>query len=79
MKEPAPSLNKWKKLYEAAIAFRKIEPWTWMTERDIFGVQNPRTGDIGYCCIMGELGEMLAIAVYNGTEGLQGYLKMQKG
>jgi hypothetical protein len=79
MKEPIPSLNEWKKLYQAAIAFRKIEPWTWMTERDIFGVQNPRTGEIGYCCIMGELGEMLAIAVYNGTEGLQGYLKIKKG
>jgi hypothetical protein len=79
MKEPIPSLNEWKRLYEAAIAFRKIEPWEWMSERDIFGVQNPQTGEIGYCCIMGELGEMLAIAVYNGTEGLQGYLKIQKG
>jgi hypothetical protein len=79
MKEPIPSLNEWKKLYEVAVAFKKLEPWEWMSERDIFGVQNPQTGEIGYCCIMGELGEMLAIAVYNGTEGLQGYLKIQKG
>jgi hypothetical protein len=79
MKEPIPSLNEWKKLYQAAIAFRKIEPWKRMSERDIFGVRNPKTGEIGYCCIMGELGEMLAIAVYNGTEALQGYLKIQKG
>lgn len=79
MKEHAPSLKDWKKLYETAVAFKKIAPWEWMNETDIFGVQNPKTGETGYCCIMGELGEMLAIAVYNGTEGLQGYLKIQKG
>lgn len=79
MKELAPSLKEWKELYEAAVAFRKVEPWEWMKETDIFGVQDPRTGEIGYCCIMGDIGKMLAIAVYNGTEGLQGYQKMQKG
>ena len=28
---------------------------------------------------MGEMGEMLAMAVYNGTEGLKGYQKIRKG
>jgi len=74
-----PSLNEWKNLYDAAIAFMKIAPWEWMKETDIFGVQNPKTGEVGYCCIMGELGEVLAIAVYLGTEGLDGYLKIRHG
>ncbi|MFZ3138879.1 MAG: hypothetical protein WA126_15975 [Thermodesulfovibrionales bacterium] len=79
MKKSEPSLKDWKDLYDAAIAFRKIEPWGWMKETDIFGVQNPQTGEVGYCCIMGELGEVLAIAVYLGTEGLDGYLNIRRG
>jgi hypothetical protein len=79
MKRPDPSLKEWKTLYEAAIAFRKMQPWDWMKESDIFGVQDPGTGEVGYCCIMGELGEFLAIAVYQGAEGLQGYLKIHRG
>jgi hypothetical protein len=65
--------EEWKDLYQAAAEFREIEPWKWVNETDIFGVQNPRTGGNGYCCIMGELGEVLALAVYLGAEGLSGY------
>jgi hypothetical protein len=79
MKKSEPSLKDWKSLYDAAIAFRNIKPWEWMKETDIFGVQNPQTGEVGYCCIMGEMGEVLAIAVYLGTEGLEGYLNIRRG
>jgi hypothetical protein len=78
MEELKPTLEEWKALYDAAIEFRKIEPWNWVTETEIFGVQNSQTGEIGYCCIMGELGEVLALAVYHGTEGLSGYKKILK-
>ncbi len=76
--ESKPALEEWKTLYDAAVEFRKIEPWKWVKETDVFGVQNPWTGEIGYCCIMGEMGEVLAMAVYHGTEGLNGYLKILK-
>lgn len=79
MKKLQPSIKEWKGLYEAAIEFRKAEPWEWVRETDVFGVRNPKTGEIGYCCIMGELGEVLAMAIYEGTEGLQSYLKIRKG
>ncbi len=79
MEESKPILNEWKALYEAAIELRKIAPWKWMRENDIFGVQNPQNGEIGYCCIMGELGEFLAMSVYLGSDGLAGYLKLQYG
>ena len=79
MKDLQPALREWKALYEAAAEFRKAAPWEWVKETDIFGVRNPKTGEVGYCCLMGELGEMLAMAVYEGTEGLQGYLKIRRG
>ena len=79
MRKSEPLLEGWKTLYDAAIEFRRIEPWEWMKETDVFGVQNPQNGEVGYCCIMGELGEVLAMAVYLGTEGLHGYKKIRKG
>lgn len=79
MKIADASNNEWKALYQAAAEFREIEPWEWVYETDIFGVQDPANGEIGFCCIMGKMGEVLAMAVYMGTEGLQGYIDIQKG
>jgi hypothetical protein len=79
MKSTNVSLEEWKALYQAAREFEEIKPWEWMVETDIFGVQDPLTGEIGYCCVMGELGEVLAMAVYLGTEGLQGYIDIIDG
>lgn len=79
MGDSSPSLQDWEKLYEAAMEFKEIESWNWMWDSDIFGVQNPENDEIGYCCIMGRMGEHFALAVYLGTEGLDGYLRIQSG
>jgi hypothetical protein len=77
MSDLIPSLQEWRDLYQAATEFKKIGCWNWMSDTELFGVQNPVNGMTGYCCIMGELKEMLGLVVYLGTEGLAGYLKIQ--
>ena len=79
MKIPSCPLPVWKNLYDAALAFRDIEPWEWMSDTDVFGVQNPENGEIGYCCVLGELGEVLGLVVYLGTKGLEQHRNIQSG
>jgi hypothetical protein len=65
-------------LYQAAICVKEIAPWEWMSETDLFGVQNPETGEIGFVSVMGMLGEHYAVAVYLGPEGLYGFWRFQE-
>ena len=74
-----PTLDEWKMLYSAAIKFKESDCWNWMYDSDIFGVRSLESEEIGYCCIMGNAGEFFGLAVYQGSEGLDGLLRVQSG
>lgn len=74
-----PSILEWRRLYQAADTFARPKPWTWMTDADLFGVQDPENGRIGWCCVLGHLGEVFALTVYLGDQGFHTYLKMIEG
>jgi hypothetical protein len=79
MDTPKPTLDEWRRLYEAAMQLKQQAPWEWMWEDEVFGVRNPETGESGYVSIMGANGEHLALAVYLGSEGLDGFWRMEHG
>ena len=72
-----PSLEELNELYLKALKIRDSRFWEWMDEVDIFGVENPETGEIAYCSFMGALGEIFALNAYLGPEGLQSYFNFQ--
>lgn len=74
-----PSHQDLKSLYSAAIEFKNAAPWDRMRDSDLFGVQDPVSGETGYCCIMGAAGEHYALGVYLGGEGLVGILRILSG
>ena len=70
MSQTAPTREQWKALYDLSEIFRHLECWQWMTDEQLFGVRNPKTGETGYCCIIGNLGQEFGLIVYTGTDGL---------
>lgn len=74
MKNKEATLEEWRKLYEAANKYKEVACWEWMYDTNIFGVQNNVNKQIGYCCIMGNRGEVFGLNVYLGDKGLKSYM-----
>ncbi len=78
-KVPEVPAGVWKGLYAAAGRFHELKPWEYFDDATLFGVRNPEGGQTGYGCILGALGQVLALCLYRGAEGLDFHLKAQKG
>jgi hypothetical protein len=61
-------------LYMMADKIRRMAPWEYLYEDDLFGVQVPGTDLVYYVSVMGSSGEFQALAFYKGFEGLLAFL-----
>jgi hypothetical protein len=76
MTDNAPSLDQWRSLFEKAALVKKMAPWSWMEEIDLFGVQDPDSGTVDFVSIMGMAGEHFAVALYRGPRALHDFLEL---
>lgn len=60
------------KMFQLAFQFRGTKLWQLLYDDEVFAVQLS-DGEIGYCCVMGRLGDHLALALYVGSEGYTSY------
>lgn len=67
---PHVAKKTWEVLYTKAHAFYELAPWQWMEDVDVFGVQDPITKEHGYCCVLGNAGQVFGLAYYRGEEGV---------
>lgn len=56
------------KLFELAFIYKKTKLWKMLWDSEIFAVSLPND-EIGYCCVMGAMGEHCALALYVGERG----------
>lgn len=61
----------WRALFELADQFKRLQPWQWMSDIDMFAVVDPVSEETGYCCVLGEAGQTYGLAVYIGDEGFR--------
>jgi hypothetical protein len=69
----------WRDLFVVAKQFGALAPWRWMGDQAVFGVLDPETDQIGWCCVIGAAGELMGLALYRGDEGFDLYRRMQAG
>jgi len=72
-------MEDWRRLYDAAVAFRQIGPWNWMDDSMVFGVVDPVSGEIAWCAVLGLRGEVFGLAAYLGAAGLSIHSRIQAG
>ena len=62
-------------IYDLAYTFKKSKLWQLIREQQIFAVRLP-DGQIGYCLIMGQNGEHMALSLHIGAEGFSSYRRL---
>lgn len=70
--------DEYLKLYDAAIRFKAIEAWQWMNDDMLFAVHEPQNNELGYCTVIGALGEVLGLIVYMGQPGFESFKMVRK-
>lgn len=60
------------KMYDLAFQYKGTKLWQQFYDDELFAVKLA-DGEVGYCCVMGMIGEHNALAVYVGDKGYQSY------
>jgi hypothetical protein len=67
------------KLYNLSAQIYALKPWTLLADQDLFLVRDPDSGEIGYCSVMGALGQVLSLHIYLGGESYRSFRRIAAG
>jgi hypothetical protein len=71
--KPGPPTPCLRQLYADVQAYHAARPWDVLSDDELFGVEDPDTGEIAWCSVLGAAGELFGLAVYDGPEGFALY------
>lgn len=71
---PEVPLDLWRRTLDAALAFRALAPWQWMSDSDI-AVLADASGQPWFASVLGAAGQVYGLVLYRGGGGL-GTLKL---
>jgi len=74
-----PCHSDWAALYQAATIFREASPWNWLDNEDLFAIENPDDGEVGYCSVLGAGGEEFGLGMFVGEGGYRRYTAVIEG
>lgn len=74
-----PIHEEWRRLFSAVGAFVTLRPWERVNDTEIFGVVDPASGEIGWCSVIGALGESLGLVINMGDAGLAAFDLLHAG
>lgn len=77
--EEGPSLETASRLCELAWEFFALQPWRLLADRDLILLEDPQSGDMCFCSVMGALGEVFSLHIYIGAESYRFYRKLSDG
>jgi hypothetical protein len=75
---PEIPLTRWQELHEAAMTFRRLEPWTWMYDEQLMCVIDA-AGEPWFVAVLGAGKEVFGLCAYRGETGLSLYSETQNG
>lgn len=68
-----------KLLYEISVEILVLQPWKVLEDRDLILLEDPGSGEICHCSVMGGLGSVYAVHVYVGAESYRFFHRILKG
>ncbi|MDD4117192.1 MAG: hypothetical protein PHI39_03150 [Kiritimatiellae bacterium] len=76
---PTAAISKptWQKLYNLAFQIRKLAPWDWMEETDLFAFQPSGAKEPAFISVMGAIGQHHAVGIYPSLRSLNQFWEMQ--
>lgn len=70
------SIDLWRDLYELACNIRVLEPWNYLWDMDLIGIELEEKFGSAYCSVLGRGGECYGIGIHAGDTGLRDFLRV---